>query len=205
MSATLAVLLKELDRDQAGSRRADGFRGRGKFNPWNNAGTGHAGLCELNYTPQAADGTVDIKKPCTSTPSSRCRSSSGVPDQERHFGSCKSFISLFTPELRRVTVACRSSRTLQGAEQHHAFASMEYTEDKAKMAEWMPLMMPGRTPAKPRRHPRGRHRRQLRRPDQPVAQAPDQRTDARSSTASVTGLRVTARLDQHQGRQQRQP
>lgn len=31
-------------------------------NPWNNAGTGHAGLCELNYTPQAADGSVDIKK-----------------------------------------------------------------------------------------------------------------------------------------------
>ena len=31
-------------------------------NGWNNAGTGHAGLCELNYTPQAADGSVDIKK-----------------------------------------------------------------------------------------------------------------------------------------------
>lgn len=29
---------------------------------------------------------------------------------------------------------------------HHAFADMEYTEDKGKMAEWMPLMMPGRSP-----------------------------------------------------------
>jgi L-2-hydroxyglutarate oxidase LhgO len=29
-------------------------------NPWNNAGTGHAALCELNYTPERADGTIDI-------------------------------------------------------------------------------------------------------------------------------------------------
>src|SRR3954470_18509950 len=29
-------------------------------NPWNNAGTGHSALCELNYTPERADGTIDI-------------------------------------------------------------------------------------------------------------------------------------------------
>ncbi|MBX9754443.1 MAG: malate:quinone oxidoreductase, partial [Pseudomonadaceae bacterium] len=63
MSATLAVLLKELDPAiklevvelmDAGAIESS--------NPWNNAGTGHAGLCELNYTPQAADGSVEIKK-----------------------------------------------------------------------------------------------------------------------------------------------
>src|SRR6202000_662458 len=31
-------------------------------NAWNNAGTGHAALCELNYTPQKADGSVDVSK-----------------------------------------------------------------------------------------------------------------------------------------------
>ena len=31
-------------------------------NGWNNAGTGHAGLCELNYTPEGKDGTIDIAK-----------------------------------------------------------------------------------------------------------------------------------------------
>ena len=63
MSATLAVLLKELDPglkleivEQMPSGAVE------SSNPWNNAGTGHAGLCELNYTPQAADGSVDIKK-----------------------------------------------------------------------------------------------------------------------------------------------
>src|SRR5690606_197893 len=63
MSATLAVLLKELDPSltleivelmESGAVESS--------NPWNNAGTGHAGLCELNYTPQATDGSVDIKK-----------------------------------------------------------------------------------------------------------------------------------------------
>ena len=30
--------------------------------PWNNAGTGHSALCELNYTPQNPDGSIDITK-----------------------------------------------------------------------------------------------------------------------------------------------
>ena len=62
MSATLAVLLKELDPNikleivelqESGAIESS--------NPWNNAGTGHAGLCELNYTPDSKDGTIDIK------------------------------------------------------------------------------------------------------------------------------------------------
>ncbi len=63
MSATLGVLLRQLQPewsitlveklDAAGAESSD---------PWNNAGTGHSALCELNYTPQAADGSVDITK-----------------------------------------------------------------------------------------------------------------------------------------------
>lgn len=78
MSATLAVLLKELDPgmslevvEQMDSGAAE------SSNPWNNAGTGHAGLCELNYTPQAADGSIDIKKRCISMHSSKSRNSFG--------------------------------------------------------------------------------------------------------------------------------
>src|SRR3979490_3167605 len=63
MSATLAVLLKELDPaiklevvELMDSGAAE------SSNPWNNAGTGHAGLCELNYTPQRSDGSIDISK-----------------------------------------------------------------------------------------------------------------------------------------------
>jgi malate dehydrogenase (quinone) len=63
MSATLAVFLKELEPalnlemfenlDGAGEESSDA---------WNNAGTGHAALCELNYTPERGDGSIDISK-----------------------------------------------------------------------------------------------------------------------------------------------
>jgi malate dehydrogenase (quinone) len=63
MSATLAVFLKELDP----SLRIDiyevlGNEAQESSNAWNNAGTGHAALCELNYTPQKSDGSIDISK-----------------------------------------------------------------------------------------------------------------------------------------------
>jgi malate dehydrogenase (quinone) len=63
MSATLGLLLKELDPtlkieilerlDIAGAESSDA---------WNNAGTGHAAFCELNYTPELEDGSIDTKK-----------------------------------------------------------------------------------------------------------------------------------------------
>ncbi len=63
MSATLATLLRKLDPtltiqlfehlDRAAAESSDA---------WNNAGTGHSGFCELNYTPQAPNGTVDVTK-----------------------------------------------------------------------------------------------------------------------------------------------
>ena len=66
MSATLGTLLRKLEPswsinvfeslDAAAAESSD---------PWNNAGTGHSALCELNYTPQAADGSVDISKAIT--------------------------------------------------------------------------------------------------------------------------------------------
>lgn len=147
MSATLAVLLKELDpslnvevvesMDTAAPESS---------NPWNNAGTGHAGLCELNYTPES-EGPIDIKKAV------QINTQFGVSKQfwaylagKNTFGSCKSFISP-VPHLSFVHgekgVAFLRKR-FAAMHQHHAFESMTYTEDQAVMAEWMPLMMQGR-------------------------------------------------------------
>src|SRR6201981_1954945 len=63
MSATLGVFLKELEPtlnismvetlDGAALESSDA---------WNNAGTGHAANCELNYTPERSDGSIDISK-----------------------------------------------------------------------------------------------------------------------------------------------
>mgnify|MGYP001552875775 CR=1 FL=1 len=62
MSATLGMILKELDPnittqvferlDEAGTESSDA---------WNNAGTGHAAFCELNYTPEKGGAIVGFR------------------------------------------------------------------------------------------------------------------------------------------------
>lgn len=63
MSATLGTILKELAPDwniTVFEKLASA--GEESSNEWNNAGTGHAALCELNYTVEKPDGTIDISK-----------------------------------------------------------------------------------------------------------------------------------------------
>src|SRR5215467_8866572 len=63
MSATLAVILKELDPNlKIELYEVLGSAAQESSNAWNNAGTGYAALCELNYTPQEPDGSIDISK-----------------------------------------------------------------------------------------------------------------------------------------------
>ncbi|MFD6395631.1 malate dehydrogenase (quinone) [Nocardia sp. NPDC060249] len=63
MSATLGALLRQLQPDWTISvfERLDAAAAESS-DPWNNAGTGHSALCELNYSPQNADGSVDVSK-----------------------------------------------------------------------------------------------------------------------------------------------
>ena len=148
MSATLAVLLKELDPSlklEIAELRSSGAIE--SSNPWNNAGTGHAGLCELNYTPQAADGSVDIKKAVQiNTQYEVSKQFWSYLCGKGEFGSPKNFINS-VPHLSFVRgekdVDFLKTRFAQMVK-HHAFADMEYSEDQAAMAEWMPLMMQGR-------------------------------------------------------------
>ncbi len=153
MSATLAVLLKELDPAiklevlemmESGAVESS--------NPWNNAGTGHAGLCELNYTPESADGSIDIKKSVTiNTQFEESKQFWAYLVEKGRFGTPKSFINPI-PHLSFV----RGQKGIDFLKKrfdaltvHHAFADMEYTEDRATLAQWMPLMMPGRDPNEP--------------------------------------------------------
>src|SRR6476646_1122381 len=63
MSATLGTLLKELQPEWTISivERLDHAAAESS-DAWNNAGTGHSAFCELNYTPERADGSIDISK-----------------------------------------------------------------------------------------------------------------------------------------------
>ena len=63
MSATLGALLRLVEPDWSITliERLDGAAAESS-DPWNNAGTGHSALCELNYTPARPDGSIDITK-----------------------------------------------------------------------------------------------------------------------------------------------
>ncbi len=149
MSATLATLLRKLDPglrmvayerlDRAAAESSDA---------WNNAGTGHSGYCELNYTPPAPDGTVDCSKAVTiaaqfqqSVELWRSLVAAGELPDESTFHRQVPHVSFVTggdvPYLRtRATNLARSP----------LFAGIEYTEDRAQIAEWIPLVIEGRDP-----------------------------------------------------------
>lgn len=147
MSATLATLLKELDpgiKLEIAELRESGAVE--SSNPWNNAGTGHAGLCELNYTPQAADGSIDIKKAVLiNTQFEVSKQFWAYMSGKPAFGSARDFINP-VPHLsfvRGKDIPFLRKR-FEVISQHHAFSHMEYSEERETLAKWMPLMMQAR-------------------------------------------------------------
>ncbi|MES2502987.1 MAG: malate dehydrogenase (quinone) [Pseudomonadota bacterium] len=150
MSATLGTLLQQLDPtlsitmveqlNDVALESSDAL---------NNAGTGHAGYCELNYTPQAADGSIAIKRALEINAAfevslqfwSHLVETGALPSPTQFINK--------TPHLsvvmRDENIAFLKRRhTL--LTQHHLFAEMQYSEDLAQLKAWMPLMMADRNP-----------------------------------------------------------
>lgn len=145
MSSTLAVMLKELDpslRLELVEQMEDGAME--SSNPWNNAGTGHAGLCELNYTPQAEDGSIDISKAINiNAMFEESKQFWAHLVESGTFGDPATFVHP-VPHLSFVegqdNVAFLEKRA-ELLKAHHAFEKIEFTTDKSRMAQWLPLMM----------------------------------------------------------------
>lgn len=151
MSATVAVLLKELAPDLRLEifERLDRVAGESS-DARNNAGTGHAALCELNYTPEK-NGAVDISK---AVKVMECFETSkqlwAWLVRQGHLGDPSSFITS-VPHLSFVTgddVAFLRKRHAALAARP-LFASMRYSERREDLTAWMPLVMEGRDPAEP--------------------------------------------------------
>ena len=148
MSATLGVLLHQLDPTlsitmveqlpEVALESSDAL---------NNAGTGHAGYCELNYTPQAADDSIDIKRALEINAAfevslqfwSHMVESRALPSPDKFINK--------TPHLSFVwgekNIAFLKQR-FDLLSQHHLFANMQYSDDFAQLQAWMPLMMADR-------------------------------------------------------------
>lgn len=142
MSATLGTLLQRLEPSwsirvlerlpRVAAEASDG---------WNNAGTGHAGLCETHYTTMRSDGSVDINRAV------------GIAEQ---FATTRRFWSTlpqadFVHPVPHMTLV-RGAENVEflrarhrALRAHPLFEAMEYTEDAAVLRQWAPLVAEGRT------------------------------------------------------------
>lgn len=150
MSATLGVLLKKLNPSFSISifERLDRVTAESS-DAWNNAGTGHSAFCELNYTPQREDGSVDISKAVKIAESFEVSKEFwaylveneiiDTPDNFIHHIPHMSFVW----GQENVNYLKTRFETLTD---HHLFKGMEYSEDKEEIESWIPLIMDGRDP-----------------------------------------------------------
>jgi len=150
MSTTLGVFLKELNPNLSieliEALASEALESSGS---WNNAGTGHAANCELNYTPMQADGTVNISKALEVNVEF---------DLSRQFwaylikkGAIKDPASFIHPVPHMSFVQgdehvsfLKKRHAAMSA--HHCFHGMEYSEDPTEIAKWVPLVIAGRDP-----------------------------------------------------------
>ncbi|MEA3251626.1 MAG: malate dehydrogenase (quinone) [Pseudomonadota bacterium] len=153
MSATLATLLHELEPTARIElvERLDSIASESSF-AWNNAGTGHAGLCELNYTPPGADGSIDIDKAVhINTLFEESKQLWSALVAHGNLGDPADFLSP-VPHLSFVRGE-KNVRFLRARHEamsnHHCFESMQYSQDPATIAAWAPLLMAGRTADEP--------------------------------------------------------
>ena len=148
MSTTLGVLLKELQPDLS----IEMFEvlekeAQESSSAWNNAGTGHAALCELNYTPPRSDGSIDISKALeVNVEFDLSRQLWSHLVRTGAIRSPESFIHpvphmSFVQSADHVAFLKKRHAALTA---HHLYRGMEYTEDKGQLADWIPLVMDGR-------------------------------------------------------------
>ena len=153
MSATLGVFLKELEPSLSIQMLETlGDCAQESSDAWNNAGTGHAANCEMNYTPQRPDGSIDISKALQVNVEF---------DLSRQFWSYlvgrgaitdpQSFIHpvphmSFVHGTENVEFLRKRFKAMSA---HHCYEGMEHTEDPKKIAEWAPLVMDGRSGDEP--------------------------------------------------------
>ena len=148
MSATLAVLLKELQPD-LNIVLLEGRDGPAQesSNGWNNAGTGHAALCELNYTSPRPDGTVDISRALkVNTQFDLSRQMWSYLVRTGAIASPDAFIhpTAHISFVRGAENVRFLRKRYEAMSAHHCFRGMEYSEDHRELATWMPLVMEGR-------------------------------------------------------------
>lgn len=148
MSATLGTLLKELvpeweitvfeKLEKAGEESS---------NEWNNAGTGHAALCELNYTVEKPDGSIDISKAINVNEQFQLSMQFWSYLVNRQLIQNPQDFIMPLPHMSMVqgeqNVTFLKKR-FEALTNNPLFQGMEFSEDPEKLKEWIPLIMQDR-------------------------------------------------------------
>ncbi|MFV8366036.1 malate:quinone oxidoreductase [Flavobacterium sp. XS1P27] len=148
MSATLGLILKELQPDIKIEiyERLD-MAAAESSDAWNNAGTGHSAFCELNYTPESEDGSINPKKAISIAESFEVsRQFWAYLVQQNKVSSPENFIKSI-PHMSFVwgekNVEYLKTR-FEALHSNPLFKQMVFSTDFAQLKEWMPLVMEGR-------------------------------------------------------------
>ena len=153
MSATLGTLLKLLIPQWKITvfERLENA-GEESSNEWNNAGTGHAALCELNYTVEKPDGTIDISKAISINEQFQISMqfwsylvNSGLIENPQDFIMPLPHMSMVQGEQN---VSFLKKR-FEAMSNNPLFQGMEFSDDPAKLMEWMPLIIQDRPSNEP--------------------------------------------------------
>lgn len=153
MSSTLGMLLKQLDPNMTMMmvERLDGVA-KESTDGWNNAGTGHAAYCELNYTSPNKDGSINIDKAVNINAAFEVSLQfwsylveQGLMPSSQNFIHRVPHQSFVWGENNVKMLKAR----YEAMSAHPAFKEMQYTEDRETMSEWMPLIMNNRSGDEP--------------------------------------------------------
>ncbi|WP_134700705.1 malate:quinone oxidoreductase [Ammoniphilus sp. YIM 78166] len=153
MSATLGSLLKELVPDwKITVYEKLATAGEESSNEWNNAGTGHASLCELNYTTERPDGSVDISKAIKVNEEFQVSKQfwsylvdSKLIRNPQEFIEAVPHMSFVNGE-KNVTFL---KKRFEAMSKNPLFQGMEFSDNPKKLMEWIPLMMKDRKSDEP--------------------------------------------------------
>ncbi|QSP95116.1 malate dehydrogenase (quinone) [Marinobacter salinisoli] len=153
MSATLGMMLRQLDPsldivmverlDHVAHESTDG---------WNNAGTGHAGYCELNYTPETGDGDVEIDRALKINAQfevslqfwSYLVEQGMLPEPSKFINRTPHQSFVWGEDGVRFL-----KRRFERLSKHHLFRDMKFTDSVDELAEWMPLVVKNRKAGEP--------------------------------------------------------
>lgn len=153
MSATLGAIIHKLEPSwKIRVYERLGTVAQESSNPWNNAGTGHSALCELNYTPELPDGRVDIAKAVTVNEQFQVSRQfwahlveTGVLPEPTNFINPTPHISFVWGEANVAYMRAR----YEAMRDHPLFAGIEFSDDPAQIRQWAPALIPGRKKDQP--------------------------------------------------------